>query len=548
MKGSDLFVQCLENEGVKYIFGVPGEEMEDILFSLENSSIQFIPTRHEQGAAFMADVWGRLSGEAGVCISTLGPGATNLVTGVADANLDKSPLVAITAQADMRRTHKESHQNLNLVDIFHPITKWNATTSSPQAIPEVVRKAFKIAESEKPGATHIEFPEDIAEMMVHAAPIFQKRVRRPDPDGRALDEAVSLLKNAKHPLIIAGNGAVRKLSSEELGLLVKNHNIPVVHTFMGQGAVLDSNPQSLFTIGFGFRDINMEAVDKADVVLAIGYDIAEYRPEGWNPKKKKKIIHIDFEAAEVDVHYQPAVEIVADIPATLRELNRKLVMGHYTFDSQWYKTIRKRMFDDIAAYTLKEGDAFTIPGVLNILQSIMTDDDLLISDVGSHKIWVARNFSACCPNGCIISNGLASMGIALPGAIAAALLSPGRHIVAVMGDGGFMMNSQELETAKRLKVGFTVIIFNDNDYGLISWKQQNSRGHTTGTKLTNPDFKAYAESFGIKGYRPEGVEELTAQLTQSIRTNELCVFEIPVETRVNAELIKKSKDWTLGKD
>jgi acetolactate synthase I/II/III large subunit len=547
VKGSDLFVQCLENEGVKYIFGVPGEEMEDLLFSLEKSSIKFIPTRHEQGAAFMADVWGRLSGQAGVCISTLGPGATNLVTGVADANLDKSPLVAITAQADLRRTHKESHQNINLVEIFRPITKWNSSISSPQAIPEVIRKAFKMAESEKPGATHIEIPEDIADMKLEgAAPIFQKRVRRPDPDDHALAEAVVLLKDARHPLIIAGNGAVRKLSSEELGLLVKNHNIPVVHTFMGQGAILDSNPQSLFTIGFGFRDINMDAVDKADVILAIGYDIAEYRPEGWNPRKNKKIIHIDFEPAEVDAHYQPAVEIVADIPATIRELNKKLASGHHTFDNHWYKSVRKRMFDDIAAYTLKEGDRFTIPGVLNILQSIMADDDLLISDVGSHKIWIARNFSATCPNGVIISNGLASMGIALPGAVAAALLSPGRRIVAAMGDGGFLMNSQELETAKRLKLGFTTIIFNDNDYGLISWKQQTSQGHSTGTRLTNPDFKAYAESFGIKGYRPGSLKELTEQLTQSIRSRELCVYEIPIDTSVNAALIAKSKD--LGKD
>ena len=546
MKGSDLFVQCLENEGVKYIFGVPGEEMEDILFSLEKSSIKFIPTRHEQGAAFMADVWGRLSGQAGVCLSTLGPGATNLVTGVADANLDKSPLVAITAQAGLRRTHKESHQNLNLVDIFHPITKWNASISSPQAIAEVVRKAFKMAESEKPGATHIEIPEDIAGMTVEGAPLFQKRVRRPDPDDQALAEAVALLKDARHPLIIAGNGAVRKLSSEELGLLVKNHNIPVVHTFMGQGAILDSDPQSLFTIGFGFRDINMDAVDQADVILAIGYDIAEYRPEGWNPRKNKKIVHIDFEQAEVDAHYQPAVEIVADIPATLRELNRKLASGQHTFDNAWYTSIRQRMFDDIAGYTLKEGEPFTVPGVINILQSLMSGDDLLISDVGSHKIWIARNFSACCPNGCIISNGLASMGIALPGAVAAALLSPGRRIVAAMGDGGFLMNSQELETAKRLKLGFTVIIFNDNDYGLISWKQETSRGHSTGTRITNPDFKAYAESFGIKGYRPGSVSELTAQLTQSIRSKELCVYEIPIDTRVNAALIAKSK--ALGKD
>jgi acetolactate synthase-1/2/3 large subunit len=539
MKGSDLFVKCLEKEGVKYIFGVPGEETEDILFSLENSSIKFIPTRHEQGGAFMADMWGRISGQAGVCLSTLGPGATNLVTGVADANLDKSPVVAISAQADQRRIHHESHQYLNLNELFRPITKWNSTISSPTAISEIVRKAFKIAESEKPGATHIEFPEDIAGMETEGEPITPKRVRRPDPDDKALEEALSLLGKAKHPIIIAGNGAIRKLASEQLGLLVKKHHIPVLHTFMGQGAVPDSWSESLFTIGFGFRDINMEAMAMADVVLAVGYDIAEYAPDAWNPKKDKKIIHIDFTQAEVYNHYQPVVEIVADIPATLRELNRKLAREEFKFDHQWYKTIRTKMMQDIAGYSLKEGQPFTIPGVLNILQSIMKGDDLLISDVGSHKLWIARNFSACCPNGVIISNGLASMGIALPGAVAAALYSPQRRIVAAMGDGGFMMNSQELETAKRLKVGFTTIIFNDNDYGLISWKQNMSRGHSTGTKLTNPDFKAYAESFGIKGYCPKTLSQLKQQLKKAIESRELCVFEIKVDPRVNQELIKK---------
>jgi acetolactate synthase I/II/III large subunit len=539
MKASDLLVKCLENEGVKYVFGLPGEETEDILFSLEQSSIKFIPTRHEQGAAFMADVWGRLSGEAGVCLSTLGPGATNLVTGVADANLDKSPVVAISAQAGLKRSHKESHQYLNLVELFRPITKWNTAVSSPDVIPEIIRKAFKIAESEKPGATHIEISEDIAGMDVEEyKPIARIRVRRPDPDEQALNDVAKLLKQAKCPLIIAGNGAVRKLSSEELHLLVKTHNIPVVHTFMGQGAVPDSLDQSLFTIGFGFRDIVMDAVDMADVILTVGYDIAEYAPDVWNPNKNKTIVHIDFTTAEVYTHYQPAVEIVADIPATLRELNKKLGVHCCHFES-WYKSIRQEIMDDIASYSLKEGEAFTIPGVLNILRTLMKDDDLLISDVGSHKLWIARNFSACCPNGCLISNGLASMGIALPGAVAAALYSPGRRIVAAMGDGGFMMNSQELETAKRIGVGFTTIIFNDNDYGLISWKQKMSRGKTTGTKLTNPDFKKYVESFGIKGYAPQSLGSLTHDLKSALESKELCVFDIPVDPSVNYELIQK---------
>jgi acetolactate synthase-1/2/3 large subunit len=539
LKGSDLFVKCLENEGVQYIFGLPGEEMEDILFSLEKSSIKFIPTRHEQGAAFMADMWGRLSGRAGVCLSTLGPGATNLMTGVADANLDKSPLVAISAQAGTQKLHKESHQHLDLVNLFHPITKWNGTIPNPRVIPEVVRKAFKIAESEKPGATHIEFSEDMAGMDVEGEPISSKRVRRPDPDYSALEEAMVLLKKARYPLIIAGNGAVRKMASEQLTELVKKHNIPVAHTFMGQGAVLDYEAQSLFSIGFGFRDFVMDAVDQADLIIAVGYDIAEYAPDAWNPKKDKKIIHIDFTPAEVYAHYQPDVEIVADIPATLKVLNQKLDRNGVLFDSSWYGPIRKRISDDRASYSLKEGMPFTVPGVLNILQSIMRNDDLLISDVGSHKIWIARNFSACCPNGCIMSNGLASMGIALPGAVAAALHSPGRRIVAAMGDGGFLMNSQELETAKRLNLGITVIIFNDNDYGLISWKQQMSRGQSTGTRITNPDFKAYAESFGIKAYRPKSGRELTEQLKRSLDSKELTVFEIPIDVSVNQELIKK---------
>lgn len=278
----------------------------------------------------------------------------------------------------------------------------------------------------------------------------------------------------------------------------------------------------------------------ADVVMTVGYDIAEYAPDAWNPRKDKKIIHIDFTPAEVYTHYQPTVEIVADIPATLRELNKKLgLINGYKFDSIWYRPIRNRIIGDIASYALQDGQPFTIPGVLNILQSIMKDDDLLISDVGSHKLWIARNFSACCPNGCVISNGLASMGIALPGAIAAALHSPQRRIVAVMGDGGFLMNAQELETAKRLNVAFTTIIFNDNDYGLISWKQQMNRGHSTGTKITNPDFKAYVESFGIKGYCPRDVRELTEQLTYALRSRELSVFEIPVDVSVNTELIEK---------
>ncbi len=543
MKVSDLIVKCLEKEGVRHVFGLPGEEIEDLLFSLEDSSVRFIPVRHEQGAAFMADVWGRLTGKAGVCLSTLGPGATNLVTGIADANLDKSPVVAITGQAGLERIHKESHQHLDIVNVFRPITKWNTTITDPDVVCEVVRKAFKIAESEKPGATHIELPEDVAKMESSRQPIAAHRVRRPDPDQSALQEAVSLLKAAKRPLILAGNGAIRKQASGYLREFVSAWHIPIAHTFMGQGAVSDDSPESLHTIGLGFRDYVMEAVDQADLILTIGYDLAEYEPDAWNPKIDKTIVHVDFAAAEVYTHYQPAVEIVADVGASLRELNKELARTPCRFDSSWYIPIRDRIRGDIKSYDLKDGEPFHVPGVLNILRSLMGDEDLLISDVGSHKIWIARNFPARTPNGCLISNGLASMGFALPGAIAASLLDPHRRIVACMGDGGFLMNSQELETAKRLGVVFTVIIFNDNDYGLISWKQKMTHGRSTGTALTNPDFKLYAESFGIKGYQPQTLKELQQDLKSALTLRELSVVEVPSDPSVNTELIRRLKAY-----
>ncbi len=536
MKVSDLFVKCLENEGVRYVFGVPGEETEALLFSLQGSSITFIPTRHEQGAAFMADVWGRLTGKAGVCLSTLGPGATNLMTGVADAYLDKSPVVAITGQAGLGRVHTESHQRLDIVNMFRPITKWNTAISSPAQVAEVVRKAFKIAETEKPGATHIELSEDVAELESDRVPLRSIRVRRADPDRQAIAQAAALLSQAKKPLIVAGNGAIRKLASGELRKLVHRYHVPVVNTFMGQGAVSDESPESLFTIGFGFRDLVMEAVDQADVILTVGYDLTEYAPHAWNPKLEKTIIHIDFTPADVYTHYQPAVEVVADISASLRELNARLAQEAVPFDSSWYAPIRARIEADIRSYDLKEGQLFTVPGVINILRTVMGQDDLLISDVGMHKIWIARNFPVNCPNGCLISNGLASMGIALPGAVAAALHDPSRRIVAAMGDGGFLMNSQELETAKRLGLAFTTIIFNDNDYGLISWKQQMARGQSTGTRLTNPDFKRYAESFGITGYQPTTLAQLKHQLQQAVSSHELSVVAIPIDTSVNERL------------
>lgn len=546
MKVSDLLVACLAQEGVRYVFGIPGEEIEDLLFSMEQSSVQFVPTRHEQGAAFMANVWGRLTGKAGVCLATLGPGATNLITGIADAYLDNAPLVAITGQGGLTRSHHDSHQYLDIVNMLKPITKWNTAISSPEVVTEVVRKAFKLAEYEKPGPTHIELSENLAKIQAERKlqPLFPQRVRRPSPDYKAVAQMIALLRKAKRPLIIAGNGAIRKLASTHLTQFVARHNIPVACTFMGKGAISDRMEQSLLTVGLGFKDYVIEAVENADLVMTVGYDIAEYAPQNWNPTGQKPIIHIDFSPAEVYAHYMPQVETVGDISGALWELNQKLAEEHFAFDPDWYAPIRRRILADIASYELLDGKPFTIPGTLNLVREVLADEGLLISDVGSHKMWIARNFPTYYPNGCIMSNGLASMGIALPGALAASLVDPNRQIVAAMGDGGFLMNSQELETAKRSGARFTAVIFNDNDYGLISWKQRLSRGRSVHTTLGNPDFKAYAESFGIRGYRPRSVAELRQQLRRAIGSRELCVIEVPVDASVNTALVDKlAQHW-----
>jgi len=550
MKVSELMIECLENEGVQYIFGVPGEENEDLMFALEGSSVEFIPTRHEQGAAFMANVWGRLTGRAGVCLATLGPGATNLLTGIADANLDKSPVVAVTGQGGLERMHHESHQYLDVVDMFKPVTKWNTGISSPNVVNEVVRKAFKVAECEKPGATHIEVSEDIARMEVdhHMAPLSRVMVRRPGPDPKALGEALEMILSAERPLILAGNGAIRKRASQGLRDLVEDLDIPVASTFMGKGAISDDDQHSLMTVGLGFvRDHVMEAFELADVVITIGYDVAELSPDLWNPGRDKRIVHIDFTPAEVYTHYIPAVEVVGDISATVRELHDRISHGKPSHWRDWYIPVRERIIDDISGYDLVEGDPFTVPGVLNIVREVMDPEGLLISDVGAHKVWVARNFRTFVPNGCIMSNGLASMGISLPGAIAASLVDPERQVVAVMGDGGFMMNSQELETAVRVGASFVVLVVNDNDFGLISWKQRLHRGRSTGTGIGNPDFVAVARAFDIEAHRPSGVSELRAALATSLGSDGVTLIEVPVDSSVNDGLsLKMDEYWGMS--
>jgi acetolactate synthase I/II/III large subunit len=386
MKVADLIVRCLEAEGVRHVFGVSGKETDELLFSLAESAIRFVPCRHEQGAAFIADVWGRLTEKAGVCLSTLGPGATNLMTGVADATLDKAPLVAITAQGGLDRLHHDSHQRLDIVGMMAPITKWNSTIYDPRVAHEIVRKAFKIAELEKAGATHIELPEDIARLEVPPGtqPLPPRSVPRPEADHGVVEATLALLRGAAKPIVIAGNGAIRESASQESSRLAEQQGIPVVATFMGKGAISDRSSLSLFCIGTGFKDYVRAAIDQADLVLTIGYDIAEYAPDRWNPAGTKKIVHIDVAPAEIYGRYEAAVEMVGDITTSIRALNDCLIRAPLRIETDWHAPIRRRIVADIATYELRDG-SFTIPVALNVIRRVLPDDGLLISDVGSPK-------------------------------------------------------------------------------------------------------------------------------------------------------------------
>jgi acetolactate synthase-1/2/3 large subunit len=536
VKASDLFVQCLEREGVKYIFGLPGEENLDLLNSLQSSSITFISTRHEQAAAFMADVYGRLTGRAGVCLSTLGPGATNLATGIADANLDHAPLVAITAQAGLERLHKESHQYVDILHCFEPLTKWNSRVERASVIPEIVRKAFKIAQAEKPGACHIELPEDVMGIEISQEPLSTVRARRPSPDHQSLKTAADLIEKSRQPLILAGNGAVRGKAGQELLAFSRKTGIPVTNTFMGKGIVPWDDELALLSTGLQSRDYISFGFERADLVIAVGYDLVEYSPRHWNPDGKKPIIHIDFTPSEVDAYYQPSVEIVADVRETLELLTAE-VRGRK--DAGYPKALRASILKELEDGAADEGFPLKPQRILREVREALGKEDLLISDVGAHKIWIARIFPASVPNTVIISNGFAAMGIALPGAIAAKLVNPGRKVLAVCGDGGFLMSCSELETARRLGLAFVVLIFNDDGYGLIKWKQQRKFGREFATSLGNPDFKRLAESYGAKGYRIGSAKELGPTLREAFAQTVPAVIEAPVDYRENFRFMEQ---------
>lgn len=540
MNTAELLVRCLENEGVRYIFGLPGEENIQVLEALQSSSIQFITTRHEQGAAFMADVYGRLTGQAGVCLSTLGPGATNLMTGVADANLDCAPLVAITGQVGTDRMHIESHQYLDLVALFAPITKWNAQVVRPGNTPEIVRKAFKLSQSEKPGAVHIDLPENIAAMAAMGAPLARENKSPIFAAFSSIRAAAEIISQAHNPLILVGNGAIRAQASSALTEFATQLNIPVANTFMGKGVIPYTHPLALWAVGLQQRDYISCGFDRADLVIAVGYDLIEYSPKKWNPDGAIPIIHIGESPAEVDSSYIAKVEVVGDISDTLKEILK--LADRQGKPDPYALQLREDIRADYLQYASDDGFPVKPQKIIYDLRQVMGLEDILISDVGAHKMWVARHYHCDRPNTCIISNGFAAMGIAIPGALAAKLIHPQRKVLAVTGDGGFMMNMQELETAVRIGTPFVTLIFNDGGYGLIEWKQDSHFGRSAFVRFGNPDFVKLAESMGLKGYRVESSADLLPILKTALEQEVPAVIDCPVDYRENYRFTQKAMD------
>lgn len=530
MKASDLLVKCLEAEEVEYIFGIPGEENADMMISLLESKIKFILTRHEQGAAFMADVYGRLTGKVGVCLATLGPGATNLATGVANANMDRSRLLAITGQKDSHLLHKESHQNMDVITMFKPITKWNWSIRNPKNIPEIVRRAFKIALSEKPGATHIELPQDIAKGKSNIPPIIPQKIFRAKANETLISNAASIIMQAKRPILFIGNGCIREDASTAIRRFSEETGICSMNTFMAKGVIRDDHERHLRTIGIKEADHALLAMKEADVVIAVGLDLVEYSPKSWNSNLDKIIIHVDFTPSEVYTFYRPEVEIVSDIEYAIDSIldemkkQKQKYPNSFVLPRKEIPEVFSRIKEEVEIRSESFRDDFSYPiqpeKLVIDVRNALDEKDIVLSDVGAHKMWIAKIYKTFEPNTCIIPNGFCSMGFALPGAMAAKIVFPQRNIVAMCGDAGFLMNVQELETAVRLKIPMIVIVWCDKDLGLISLKQLDEFGKTGYTNFENPDFVTLANSFGARGYHVKSVKEFEDVLEQAKQEKE----------------------------
>lgn len=557
MKASDLFIRSLEAEGVEYIFGIPGEETSDLIMSLLDSKIKFVLVRHEQAAAFMADMYGRLTQKVGVCLSTLGPGATNLTTGVANANMDRSPILVITGQTDTDFLHKESHQNMDAVAMFKPITKWRWSIRNADSIPEIVRRAFKIALEEKAGAVHLELPQDIAKMESDIKPIKTQQVFRSRPNEELIEKAAKLILESKTPILLVGNGCIRGRPSLYVRKFVEKTGICSMNTFMAKGVISDKSDRHLHTIGIREADHASIAMREADLVIAIGYDLVEYSPKHWNGSLDKKIIHIDFTPAESDTYYPPIIEIAADIEYTMyaileeierirkqdeteEEKQRQYRIPH-SDPPELFKTIKREIVWRLERY--KNDFSYPIKPEKLVLdvRDALDESDIVISDVGVHKLWIAKIYNTYTPNTCIVPNGFCSMGFALPAAIAAQLVDPSHKIVAMCGDGGFLMNVQEIETAVRLRLPIIVIVWCDYDYGMISLKQIYEFGRSAFTKFNNPNFVKLAESFGAIGYNVRSTEEFSKVLEKAkVSKSSPVIISIDVDYSRNRLLLDDS--------
>jgi len=546
MKASDLFVKALKNEGVEFIFGIPGEENLDFLNSLKNSNIKFILTRHEQAAGFMAATYGRLTGKPGVCLSTLGPGATNLVTSAAYAQLGSMPMIMITGQKPIKTSKQGKFQVIDTVDMMRPLTKFTHRIVNGNTIPAIVREAFRKAAEERPGATHIELPEDIASEDIGFKLFDIHSVLKPVADEDAIKQGVKLIIKSKLPLLLIGAGANRSNISEALTKFIAKTGIYFFNTQMGKGVIDERNPLFLGTAALSSDDFIHCAIEKADLIINVGHNVVE-KPPFYMEKGGTKVIHIDYSSAEVAEVYFPQLEIIGNINNSLDMLSSSIIKQDH-WDFSYYKKIKNEVDSHLSKYF--EDNRFPIlpQRIVKILRDIIPADGIVVLDNGMYKIWFARNYQAYQSNTLLLDNALASMGAGLPAAIATKLLSPDKKVIAVCGDGGFMMNSQELETAIRLNLNLVVLILRDNSYGMIKWEQERLGFENFGLDFTNPDFVEYAKSFGAEGHQISNTKMFIDQLKECLNCEGVHVIDIPVDYSLNHTILNqkiKEKTCTL---
>jgi len=537
-KASDLFIKCLEEEGVEYVFGVPGEENLDFLESLRQSdSIKLILTRHEQGAGFMAATYGRHTGNTGVCLATLGPGATNFVTAAAYAQLGGMPMMMITGQKPIKKSKQGRFQILDVVAMMGPITKYTHQLASSDNIPSRVREAFRLAEEEKPGAVHLELPEDIADEQTTSKPLKASIHRRPNADDKAVRAALQRIEAARSPVLVIGAGANRKMTGKMLGEFVDKTGIPFVTTQLGKGVLDETDARFLGCAALSAGDFVHKALESADLIINVGHDVIE-KPPFFMQQGGTEVIHLSTKSAEVDPVYFPQVEVIGDIANAIWQIKEAIVPS-----ASWdFAPMLKARAAELAhTASLHDDMRFPVfpPCLVKRIREVMPDDGIICLDNGVYKIWFARNYAARAPNTVLLDNALATMGAGLPSAMASVMVYPGRKVMAICGDGGFMMNSQEMETAVRLGLNITVLILNDNSYGMIRWKQANMGFEDWGLTYGNPDFVKYAEAYGANGHRVESAEQLPDLLRHCLDTPGVHLIDCPVDYSDNDRILNK---------